>query len=150
MWYRLWETSFDKLFFSMVVIATNVLIFCFFCFQVQDGQEQVVLPEAQILTSSSLTNKCLKNGFWLLTLYWLFFVYLTVLEEKVPQNQINCICSQTIRLFVCHIIIITAKFSSQAQKSVLWWTVLESHEKHGTNKIIMDYLSGLYLSIFNM
>lgn len=69
---RLWETSFVKLFFSMVVVATNMLIFCFFCFQVQDGQEQVVLPEAQILTSPSFTNKCLKNGFWLLTLYWHF------------------------------------------------------------------------------
>ncbi len=45
-------------FLSSVILSANVLNFCFFCFQVQDGQEQVVLPEAQILNSLGFTNKC--------------------------------------------------------------------------------------------
>ena len=47
----------------------------FVLFQVQDGQEQVVLPEAQILTSLGFTNKCLKMAFDLLTLYWYFLSF---------------------------------------------------------------------------
>lgn len=41
----------------------TTLFFVFFYLQVQDGQEQVVLPEAQILNSPSFTNKCLKMNF---------------------------------------------------------------------------------------